>query len=45
MLKNALKPLVDLVSIILFEAASTENSKGKDGRLIRGMDLNVWLGA
>ena len=45
MLNNALKPLVDLMSIILFEADSTVDSKGKNGRLIRGIDLNVWLGA
>jgi hypothetical protein len=40
----ALKPLPDLVSIILFEAFSTENSKGKNGRLIRLKDLKILLG-
>jgi hypothetical protein len=39
--ETALKPLLDLVSIILFEACSTENSKGKAGRLIRAIDLKV----
>jgi hypothetical protein len=39
--ENALKPLLDPKSIILFEACSTENSKGKGGRLIRQIDLNV----
>jgi len=34
----ALKPLLDHKSIILFEACSTENSKGKGGRLIRSID-------
>jgi hypothetical protein len=38
----ALKPLLDLVmSIILFEAFSTENSKGKAGRLIRNIDIKI----
>jgi hypothetical protein len=37
----ALKPLLDLMSIILFEAFSTENSKGKAGRLIRSIDLKI----
>jgi hypothetical protein len=37
--ESALKPLLDLMSIILFEACSTENSKEKAGRLIPLMDL------
>jgi hypothetical protein len=45
----ALKPLLDLMSIILwfdrahqpFEAFSTENSKGKVGRLIRTLDIKI----
>jgi hypothetical protein len=39
--ETALKPLLDLLSIILFEACSTENSKWKVGRLIREIDLKV----
>jgi hypothetical protein len=39
--ETALKPLLDPKSIILFEACSTENSKGKAGRLIREIDLKV----
>jgi hypothetical protein len=39
--ETALKPLLDLASIILFEACSTENSKWKGGRLIRAIDLKV----
>jgi len=39
--ESALKPLLDPESIILFEACSTENSKGKAGRLIRRIDLKV----
>ena len=39
--ETALKPLLDPKSIILFEACSTENSKGKAGRLIRAIDLKV----
>jgi len=39
--ETALKPLLDPKSIILFEACSTENSKGKVGRLIRAIDLKV----
>ena len=39
--ETALKPLLDPKSIILFEACSTENSKGKGGRLIRAIDLKV----
>jgi hypothetical protein len=37
----ALKPLLDLMSIILFEAFSTENSKGKAGRLIRNIEIKL----
>jgi hypothetical protein len=39
----ALKPLLDLMSIILFEASSTENSKGKVGRLIPLIDQKSCL--
>jgi hypothetical protein len=39
--ETALKSLLDPASIILFEACSTENSKGKAGRLIRAIDLKV----
>ena len=42
--ESALKPLLDLVSIILFEACSTENSKGKVGRLIPPIDLKILFG-
>jgi hypothetical protein len=39
--ESALKPLLDLLSIILFEACSTENSKGKAGRLIHKIEQNL----
>gem|GEM_PF-4166246 len=40
--ESALNPLLDLLSIILFEACSAKNSKEKVGRLIRQIDLDVW---
>jgi hypothetical protein len=39
--ESALKPLLDQMSITLFETCSTENSKGKAGRRIRRIDLEV----
>jgi len=36
--KTFIRPLM---SIILFEANSTENSKGKAGRLIRDIDIKI----
>ena len=42
--ESALKPLLDPKSIILSEACSTKNSKGKAGKLIPLIDLNILFG-